>query len=202
MTRTPTAGPWPATSITPSDENFFTTAAFVLPASIDLPHSPAQIWEAITDERLGARMGSSPAPAGLLTSSCSETASAPRLTPFPQKNAMSSSAGSDASPISSSGPPRIRLLPPWSPSAKRYRVDLVVPHEFRDTHELRLEQRPHPRRGRRNRDPNDAIRRLSSSGHRRGGGGRSRERPRARKRTALPVAPRTALAGREERPLA
>lgn len=56
MTRRPTAGPTPATSITPSDESFFTTADFVLPATIDLPHSPAQVWDALTDDRLGAWM--------------------------------------------------------------------------------------------------------------------------------------------------
>jgi hypothetical protein len=49
-------GVTPATSITPADESFFTTATFVLPATIDLPHSPAQIWEALTDDRLGAWM--------------------------------------------------------------------------------------------------------------------------------------------------
>jgi uncharacterized protein YndB with AHSA1/START domain len=54
--RAPAAGPTPATSMTPADESFFTTADFVLPASIDLPHSPAQIWDALTDDRLGAWM--------------------------------------------------------------------------------------------------------------------------------------------------
>jgi uncharacterized protein YndB with AHSA1/START domain len=45
-----------AASLTPADESFFTTADLVLPASIDLPHSPAQVWEALTDDRLGAWM--------------------------------------------------------------------------------------------------------------------------------------------------
>ena len=45
-----------ADSITPTDESFFSDAAFVLPATIELPHSRAQIWEALTDDRLGAWM--------------------------------------------------------------------------------------------------------------------------------------------------
>jgi hypothetical protein len=45
-----------AQSITPADESFFTTADFILPATIDLPHTPAQIWDALTDDRLGAWM--------------------------------------------------------------------------------------------------------------------------------------------------
>lgn len=45
-----------AQSITTSDESFFATADFVLPATIDLPHSPEQIWDALTDDRLGAWM--------------------------------------------------------------------------------------------------------------------------------------------------
>lgn len=56
MTSGPTDRPWTATSITPADQSFFATAAFVLPATIDLPHSPAQIWDALTDDRLGAWM--------------------------------------------------------------------------------------------------------------------------------------------------
>ena len=56
MTRRRTARRSPATSLTTSDESFFTTADFVLPASIDLPHSPEQIWDALTDDRLGAWM--------------------------------------------------------------------------------------------------------------------------------------------------
>ena len=53
-----TTGHWTpaARSITPADESFFTTAALVLAASIELPHSPAQVWEALTDDRLGAWM--------------------------------------------------------------------------------------------------------------------------------------------------
>ena len=46
----------PNTPLTPDDESFFTTADFVLPASIELPHSPAQVWDALTDDRLGAWM--------------------------------------------------------------------------------------------------------------------------------------------------
>ena len=45
-----------ADSITPPDERFFADAAFVLPATIELPHSRAQIWAALTDDRLGAWM--------------------------------------------------------------------------------------------------------------------------------------------------
>jgi polyketide cyclase/dehydrase/lipid transport protein len=45
-----------AESITTADESFFTSADFVLAATIDLPHSPAQIWGALTDDRLGAWM--------------------------------------------------------------------------------------------------------------------------------------------------
>jgi hypothetical protein len=56
VSRRRTARRSPATSLTTSDESFFTTADFVLPATIDLPHSPAQIWDALTDDRLGAWM--------------------------------------------------------------------------------------------------------------------------------------------------
>jgi Polyketide cyclase / dehydrase and lipid transport len=45
-----------AQSITTSDESFFTTADFVLPATIDLPHTPTQVWDALIDDRLGAWM--------------------------------------------------------------------------------------------------------------------------------------------------
>jgi uncharacterized protein YndB with AHSA1/START domain len=46
----------PAAALTTADDRFFTTADFVLPATIDLPHSPAQVWDALTDDRLGAWM--------------------------------------------------------------------------------------------------------------------------------------------------
>jgi hypothetical protein len=45
-----------AESLTTTDEGFFANADLVLPATIDLPHSAAQIWEALTDDRLGAWM--------------------------------------------------------------------------------------------------------------------------------------------------
>lgn len=53
-----TAANWTpaAESITTADASFFTSADLVLAAKIDLPHSPAQIWGALTDDRLCAWM--------------------------------------------------------------------------------------------------------------------------------------------------
>ena len=53
-----TAANWTpaAESITTADGSFFTSADLVLAAKIDLPHSAAQIWGALTDDRLCAWM--------------------------------------------------------------------------------------------------------------------------------------------------
>jgi hypothetical protein len=38
------------------DESFFETAALILPATIEIPHSPQQVWAALIDDRMGAWM--------------------------------------------------------------------------------------------------------------------------------------------------
>jgi hypothetical protein len=40
----------------PIDEGFFTTAAFILPTTIEVLHSVQQVWAALIDDRLGAWM--------------------------------------------------------------------------------------------------------------------------------------------------
>src|SRR4051812_24019881 len=43
-------------TLTPIDDTFLHTAGLALTASIDLPHSPEQVWEALTGDTMGSWM--------------------------------------------------------------------------------------------------------------------------------------------------
>jgi Polyketide cyclase / dehydrase and lipid transport len=52
----PTSTPSSSSTLAPIDDEFFSTAGLILPVTIDLAHSPEQVWATLGSDRMGEWM--------------------------------------------------------------------------------------------------------------------------------------------------